>query len=440
MATQRIRAMAISMAGLVFVQCGWHSGTPEPLPETMILSAAVQGPSQVKLGWTAHTDTVTGYRVIRDGVRVTSTLVDDTQLTDFNLNAATRYCYRVIAALFPVGDVAQSNQVCITTASLADWPRATVAPISTEGSYAAMTLDASGFSHIGFRGESGVSYATDAGGSGWVTVPVDSAAGPRGDIGIGLDGLGRVHVSYYDVDRDRLMYALRSGTSWNRSSVIVGGGTVNALTVDAAGRFTILYDAGDGGELWFVNGTAGNPGTPQFVTGYSGSIQAIAVAVDTSGLLHAALAVGSGICAIRYLTETGPGTWDDTVIEPDQAACGVALVLDSGNTAHIAYMRGTDLMLATPGLTPKVVDALEYVGGADVGIAVDTADALHLSYQDINADLKYTTNASGSWTRLTLDANGNVGAHNVIGVDATGEVRIVYSRTDLAELGFVHSP
>ena len=48
--------------------------------------------------------------------------------------------------------------------------------------------------------------------------------------------------------------------------------------------------------------------------------------------------------------------------------------------------------------TTKVVDS----SGGDVGectsIAIDTADKVHISYYDSsNSDLKYATNASGSW-------------------------------------------
>lgn len=440
MRINQVRTALMSMAGLVFVQCGWGGGSSPSLPETLSLQASAAGPSQVELSWTVPSGGATGYRVLRDGERITDTLLTGTALTDFNRDADSRYCYRIIAVQFPLGDVARSNEACLTTGALAGWPLDTVAETSMEGSYASLVVDDSGFAHVGFRGSLGVAYANNASGSGWEVLPVDTAAGPRGDVAIDRDGLGRVHLSYYDVDRDRLMYALRSGTTWSRRVVIVGGGAVNALSVDAAGQFVILYAGADATELSFVTGSSGIPGTPQLIASYSDAVQRIAIARDTSGLIHAALAVGSGTCAIRYLVQTGPASWDDTVIESGQAACGVDLALAADNTPYLVYMRGTELRVASPGSTPQIVDAMTYVGGADVGIAVDAAGALHVSYQDINADLKYAESSGGPWQRLTIDADGVTGGHNQLRVDDVGTVHIVYDHFDTAMLGYAQSP
>ena len=46
--------------------------------------------------------------------------------------------------------------------------------------------------------------------------------------------------------------------------------------------------------------------------------------------------------------------------------------------------------------------------GLDTSIAIDTADKVHISYQDIsNRDFKYATNASGSWVTTTVASNGS---------------------------------
>ena len=42
-------------------------------------------------------------------------------------------------------------------------------------------------------------------------------------------------------------------------------------------------------------------------------------------------------------------------------------------------------------------------------IAIDSQDKVHISYNDhSNHDLKYITNATGSWVPETLDSDGDV--------------------------------
>ena len=48
--------------------------------------------------------------------------------------------------------------------------------------------------------------------------------------------------------------------------------------------------------------------------------------------------------------------------------------------------------------------------GMYTSIAVDSQDKVHISYYDCtNGDLKYITNATGSWVSETLDSTGDVG-------------------------------
>ena len=60
-------------------------------------------------------------------------------------------------------------------------------------------------------------------------------------------------------------------------------------------------------------------------------------------------------------------------------------------------------------------------------IALDSADNAHISYCDAgNGDLKYATNASGSWVLTTVDSGRHVGAHTSIALDSADHVHISY--------------
>jgi len=80
------------------------------------------------------------------------------------------------------------------------------------------------------------------------------------------------------------------------------------------------------------------------------------------------------------------------------------------------------------------VDRLDWIGFPDVSIAMDLSGALHVSYHDHNADLKYATNRSGSWVRSYIDARGSVGAGNAVRVDGNGAVHITYFDASNAKL------
>jgi hypothetical protein len=54
----------------------------------------------------------------------------------------------------------------------------------------------------------------------------------------------------------------------------------------------------------------------------------------------------------------------------------------------------------------EILDSAGEVGGHS-SIAIDSAGNVHISYYDAypNYDLKYATNASGSWVAMTVDSN-----------------------------------
>src|SRR3989304_3484256 len=82
--------------------------------------------------------------------------------------------------------------------------------------------------------------------------------------------------------------------------------------------------------------------------------------------------------------------------------------------AHISYYNNTndDLRYATNASGTWVTTTVDSSGdvGWHTSIALDTAGKAHISYLDYtNGDLKYATNASGTWITTTVDSRGDVG-------------------------------
>ena len=82
----------------------------------------------------------------------------------------------------------------------------------------------------------------------------------------------------------------------------------------------------------------------------------------------------------------------------------------------------------------EVIDETGNVG-RHPSIAVDSKDRIHISYWDYtNRDLKYATNATGSWVIDSLDTGGNVGSHSSIAVDSKDKIHISYHKATVDPL------
>ena len=67
-------------------------------------------------------------------------------------------------------------------------------------------------------------------------------------------------------------------------------------------------------------------------------------------------------------------------------------------------------------------------------------DKIHISYYDnINEDLKYATDKSGSWTTSTLDSEGHIGPHNSLLVDSSGNIHVSYYDETNGDLNYLIS-
>src|SRR4030042_304931 len=113
-----------------------------------------------------------------------------------------------------------------------------------------------------------------------------------------------------------------------------------------------------------------------------------------------------------------------------------SIAVDSNNYVHISYYdRGNgNLKDATNASGSWVTEPVDSVGiyadiytGTYSSIAVDSNNKVHISYRDItNQNLKYATNASGSWVIQTVDSTRNVEASTSIAVDSNNYVHISY--------------
>ena len=129
-----------------------------------------------------------------------------------------------------------------------------------------------------------------------------------------------------------------------------------------------------------------------------------------------------------------------------------SITIDSNDAVHISYRDGAnaDLEYATcsTGCTSASnwvlvsVDTTGYVGYAS-SIGVDSNDAVHISYYDgTNNDLKYATCSSGctsasNWNDGSIDTMGDVGSYTSIAIDSNDAIHISYFDGTNADLKYV---
>lgn len=118
-----------------------------------------------------------------------------------------------------------------------------------------------------------------------------------------------------------------------------------------------------------------------------------------------------------------------------------SLALDENNRAHIAYYdySGSALKYATNASGSWQFATIDYadIVGEFASIALDSKGNVHIAYYYCGSccdeygwcligDLRYATNASGSWQTFTIDTVGNVGLFASIAIDSNDKVHIAY--------------
>ena len=314
-------------------------------------------------------------------------------------------------------------------------------------------VDSSGAVHFAYHamGDHALRYATNASGT-WVSEQVDTGSPNIGDYpALALDAQGQVHVAYLDAGRSQIRHAVKGTGGWQSES-IEGGASVfgyTSIAIDGAGihvsykRYDDLYYALKTATGW--SKTTVDVATAEDV-GFDSSL-----AVDAAGKVHIAHTRGTYastggvdyviVKALRYSTNSS-GTW--TTIEPAVLA-GVhggapSLALGSGGQVYITHTTNTFFQTSggTLYLTSRVAGlwTTETVGtpaeaGTFSSILLDSGGKLHVAYRRpaatvVGAELRYATNASGSWVLKPIETIGGTNGYPSIAQAPGGTMHVVF--------------
>lgn len=237
-------------------------------------------------------------------------------------------------------------------------------------------------------------YATKEANGEWNIATVDS-----GGVGwyssIKVDPFGKVHISYYDIVNRSLKYATNANGLWSVDaidSVSPDTGQSTSLVLDSYRNVHIAYYDSEHGSLRYATNAFGlwtaSTIDQDGNAGWASSL-AIGESVDRDRL-HVVYPNNDGI--LKYATKTPNGVWSTISI---------------------------DSIGSSTELTGTLLERM-------VSIDVDADGYVHVAYYDIaDMDLKYATNATGSWITTTVDSVGDIGKENSIVTFLNGNQRVV---------------
>ncbi len=337
----------------------------------------------------------------------------------------------------------------------------------TPGYCISLSLDSNGKAHISYSTRDGlIKYATNISGAWTTEVIVDSDFGWC-ETSIAVDSNDKVHISYSDIN---LKYATNLSGLW--TTEVVGSNKVSypSLALDANNKAHISYFDATTYDLKYATNTSGTWSTVRVSEGSQSSLALAASesiriaylnypdlkyawcdaecgntsnwhieAIDRSDQVgrYNSLALDSNDKAhisyasyyyyhsvyfsdLKYATNAS-GSWMPEMIDQSRTLSEVtSLALDQNDKAHISCWN-----LYFTNVTGSWVRAYPGIKGF-TSLALDANNGVYISYHDNDNDLKYVTNATGSWVQETVDSIFGAGQHSSLAIDSSGKIHIGY--------------
>jgi len=332
----------------------------------------------------------------------------------------------------------------------------TVTPAQiADGSDRTIVVDSQGKVHIVyfFGAANELRYATNASGS-WVTSTIDT----NGDTGhwpaLAIDSQDALHVVYEDDTNKTMRYATRSGNNWVKYAIGPGVGHSGIAVSGAKVHASYVNN----NALYYASGAGGSWSPTQVESADAGAAPSAGVfsslALDSGGKVHIAHAwgsLGSSTTAVKLRHSTdASGSWVSEDAAPSitgahGALCSIAV--DSKDTIRISHFTsvsagpsdGLHLSTLVKGGSWQTQTLVSGAQGSFSSILVNSKDDVYIAYRKYDVgELRYITNASGSWDATVLDTTGQTGRWASIFQAPSGRIHIGYEDDSASLLRHAH--
>lgn len=322
----------------------------------------------------------------------------------------------------------------------AEWNIETVDSAGNTGQYSSIATG-NGRVHIShFDVTNGnLRYAGRENGGPWTLRTIDKGANTGLHTSIGVNT--SVHISYYKESSSQLKYASNETGQWVAGAIDSGRvvGEYTSILVDGNEKTHISYYKASDHSLKYATNMGGDWVLETVDDGGdNGDVgQCSSIAVDSRGRIHVSYRDVANR-ALKYAVKDSAGWHISTIDEAGDVGWFSAISIDSQDGIHISYWDATNGTLKYAGTTGTgswqvaVLDPSGLVGG-HISMAADNHGSLHISYYGVegdNGDLRYATNASGSWVLETVERSssdgGNAGRFTSIAVDDDRNPHISY--------------
>ena len=387
-------------------------------------SIAVDSNNKVHISYYDSTNSSLKYTTNISGTWVTST-IDNTGSVGKYTSIAVDSNNKAHISYY---DSTGNYDLKYATNSSGSWVTATIDSTGYVGEYTSIAVDSNDKVHISYYDSSSnydLKYATNASGS-WITSTVDSAGSVGMWTSIAVDSNNKVHIGYKDQTNLKIKYMTNASGSWIASVI---DDTLTCCTsynfisidIDTNDKVHISYMSSDSGYLEHATNVSGNWSYER--VGPNGDN--ISLALDSNNRAHI---IYHDFSELRYTTNT-LGPFNTSTVDNTSNMTNTSMAIDSLNKVHISYCDNSnrDLKYATNASGSWVTSTIGYVGYSSLGyssIAIDSNNNVHISYN--NGDLLYATNASGSWVTSIIDSIGSVGEYSSIAIDSSNKIHISY--------------
>lgn len=283
------------------------------------------------------------------------------------------------------------------------------------------------------------SYVTKQAGS-WITIPLGDMAEASADIA--LDNDDTIHISY--IDSAGLDHAIYSFGSWLPELVDAYVSDNVSLAVDTQGYVHLAYRQGPAPpySLIYKHNIPGYWKTTSLsaltdidsVEAHVQEGKMVSMDVAADGIVHIAYVGEVSEQGLRYVTNEG-GLWSSSSLDTDVQQ-QLSLEVDSNGKAHIIYssywgnLKYAHNTSGSWSTEPVGSETSSYYPS----IAIDSAGHAHIIYFNTEHDeVRYATNATGSWriiplvTLATVSFDKATGVRTAIAVDAANNVYLSYN-------------